>query len=295
MGEESQMTIVTTAAPPTTTTGGHPTATGTPPGLGPEHTSRQRAPIPTAAQPESPTGSGRHAVWLMQLALVLVPAALLGLLYAVSEGFRTEAGHAVAALSAGDMTALRDYILSFGVWAPVVSLLLMVAQALIAPVPASLVTFANGLAFGVVWGSLLSVAGQTLAAAVCFWIARGIGRRPAEVLVGSAGLAAADRWFARRGGYAILLARLVPGMAFDAVSYAAGLTRIGFGRFIAATAAGIVPQTILYAYLGDQAPEYVWVLPLLGAIALGSVLVMVLLGRRRGAEPDPRERTGGSA
>ena len=133
----------------------------------------------------------------------------------------------------------------------------MVLQALVAPVPSFLITFANGLAFGVFWGWMLSLFGHVLAAAVCFGISRALGRVPVEVLVGKTGLESADRWFARWGVYAVFVGRLLPGVAFDAISYAAGLTRMRFRSFIAATALGIFPQTFLYSYLGRQAPEYV--------------------------------------
>src|SRR3712207_8220042 len=57
--------------------------------------------------------------------------------------------------------------------------------------------------------------------------------------------------------YAVFAGRLIPGVAFDVISYAAGLTRMRFRNFIVATALGIFPQTFLYSYLGRQAPEYV--------------------------------------
>ena len=184
-------------------------------------------------------------------------AAVFGLLYLLSDGFRSETNRALGILGRGDIAGLRDYIVSFGLWAPVASCFLMVLQALVAPVPSFLITFANGLAFGVFWGWMLSLFGHVLAAAVCFGISRALGRVPVEVLVGKTGLESADRWFARWGVYAVFVGRLLPGVAFDAISYAAGLTRMRFRSFIAATALGIFPQTFLYSYLGRQAPEYV--------------------------------------
>ena len=183
--------------------------------------------------------------------------AAFGLLYLLSDGFRSETNRALGILGRGDIAGLRDYIVSFGLWAPVASCFLMVLQALVAPVPSFLITFANGLAFGVFWGWMLSLFGHVLAAAVCFGISRALGRVPVEVLVGKTGLESADRWFARWGVYAVFAGRLLPGVAFDAISYAAGLTRMRFRSFIAATALGIFPQTFLYSYLGRQAPEYV--------------------------------------
>ena len=212
---------------------------------------------------------------------------MFGLLYLLLEGFRTETNRALSILGRGDIAGLKDYILSFGVWAPVASCFLMVLQALAAPVPSFLITFANGLAFGVFWGWMLSLFGHVLAAAVCFGISRALGRGPVEVLVGKAGLESADRWFARWGVYAVFAGRLVPGVAFDAISYAAGLTRMGFRNFMVATALGIFPQTFLYSYLGRQAPQYVGLfLVTSGLVILGVAAVAVVRYRRERRKPE---------
>jgi uncharacterized membrane protein YdjX (TVP38/TMEM64 family) len=219
---------------------------------------------------------------LLQLGMLLTVAAVTGLAYLLFDGFREELDRALAILGAGDAPALRDYILSFGHWGPIASLLLMVLQALAAPIPSFVITFANGLAYGVFWGSLLSVAGHSLAAGVCFWIARTLGRRPVETLVGRSGLAEADRWFTRRGAVAVFLARLIPGVGFDAVSYAAGLSGITFGRFMLATTIGMVPQAFLYSYLGQNASQYFWHLVAANASLTGGLVLVGLVRHRRG-------------
>lgn len=207
---------------------------------------------------------------------------LLGLLatYTLLPAFRSEVDRAAAILSRGDVAGLRDYILSYGLWAPAVSTLLMVLQALAAPLPAFLLAFANGLAFGALWGGALSLASATLAAAVCFWVARSLGRRPVEALVGRTGLEAADRWLLRWGGLAVLVARLVPVVSFDLVSYAAGLTRLRFVPFVLATTIGAAPASFAYAYLGEQAPRLVWALMAVFVVVL-TVTALVTLARRR--------------
>ena len=225
-------------------------------------------------------GPSARTVGLAPLAPPLAAAAILALAYLLSAGVRSEVGRTVAILGRGDGDALRDYILSYGAWAPVASLLLMVLQALAAPVPAFLVVFANGLAFGVFWGGILSLVGQTLAAALCFWIARTFGRAPVEALVGKLGLESADRGVARWGARGVLVARLVPGMAFDAVSYAAGITRVGFGTFLAATVLGAAPQSFLYAYLGQSAPRFAWAL-LAATVLVGGAVAATACHRRR--------------
>jgi uncharacterized membrane protein YdjX (TVP38/TMEM64 family) len=222
-----------------------------------------------------------RAVRLLRLAVLLVAAGLFGLLYLVSSGFRSEVNQALGLLGRGDIVGLRDYILSFGLWAPVASCFLMVLQALVAPVPSFLITFANGLAFGVFWGWMLSLFGHVLAAAVCFGISRSLGRVPVEVLVGRTGLQSADRWFARWGVYAVFVGRLIPGVAFDVISYAAGLTRMRFRNFIFATTLGIFPQTFLYSYLGQRAPEYVGLFLVTSGLVVAGVVAFAVVRYRR--------------
>jgi len=228
---------------------------------------------------------GPKTIRWVRFALGLVVLAAFGLAYLLSDGFRAEVDRAVTILGRGDVAGLRDYILSFGAWAPIVSALLMVLQALVAPLPAFVLTFANGLAFGTFWGGMLSLVSASLAAAVSFWIARSLGRGPVEALVGREHLGAADRWFLRWGAYAILVARLVPLVSFDIISYAAGLTRMGFWRFMLATAVGMTPATFIYAYLGGKAPQYVQVLVVVfGVVIAGSVVAALLRRRRRGKQ-----------
>jgi uncharacterized membrane protein YdjX (TVP38/TMEM64 family) len=238
-----------------------------------------------------PAGLDARTIRWLRLLLLASAAAVFGLLYLLSDGFRSETNRAISILGHGDIAGLRDYIVSFGLWAPVASCFLMVLQALVAPVPSFLITFANGLAFGVFWGWMLSVFGHVLAASVCFGISRALGRVPVEVLVGKAGLESADRWFARWGVYAVFAGRLLPGVAFDAISYAAGLTNMRFRNFLAATTLGIVPQTFLYSYLGRQAPEYVGLFLVTTGIFLLAVIAVAAARyrrERRRQEHDPR-------
>lgn len=89
-------------------------------------------------------------------------------------------------------------------------------------------------------------------AAVCFYIARILGRDAAEKLTSKAGLQQIDVFFEKYGRMSILIARLLPFMSFDIVSYAAGLTSMSFGSFMVATGIGQLPATIVYSYVGGM-------------------------------------------
>lgn len=202
----------------------------------------------------------------------MLAIAIFGALsYLLIPAVQHETTRALSILLAGNGAEISSYLRSFGVWAPIASLSLMVLQAVAAPVPSVLITFANSLAFGVFWGGLLTVAGQTLAAAVCFGIARTLGRDAVAAMAGTLGLTTIDRWLTRWGAPGIAIARLIPGLSFDLISYAAGLTGMRSGPFLLATAVGGAPQAFLYAYLIQSAPQYA------AALAVGSTLAFALL------------------
>lgn len=78
-------------------------------------------------------------------------------------------------LVAGNLDQVIKLIRSWGVAAPLMSVLLMIAQAIVAPIPAFLVTAANGMVFGSFWGALISWIGALIGALTSFYIARLFG------------------------------------------------------------------------------------------------------------------------
>lgn len=91
-----------------------------------------------------------------------------------------------------------------------------------------------------------------LGAAICYYISRVLGRDIVEKLTSKAGLESVDRFFEKHGRNSILIARLLPFMSFDLVSYAAGLTSMTFIPFFVATGIGQLPATIVYSYVGGM-------------------------------------------
>lgn len=151
-----------------------------------------------------------------------------------------------------DIDLAREYILGYGIWAPIVSFLLMILQSVMAPLPAFIITFANAGIFGWVKGAILSWSSAMAGAALCFYIARFLGREAAEKLTSKTALKKIDDFFDKYGKYAVLIARLLPFISFDIVSYAAGLTSMGFWEFFIATGIGQLPATIIYSYIGGM-------------------------------------------
>ena len=62
-------------------------------------------------------------------------------------------------------------------------------------------------------------------------------------------------------------------------------TRMGFGRFVAATLIDVGPKALMATYLGGQAPQYAWVLLSVTGLTMGALTVAALLSRRKQHDP----------
>lgn len=187
--------------------------------------------------------------------------------------------HGLEVLSKVDVQAVKEYILGFGIWAPIVSFMLMILQSVVAPLPAFIITFANAGLFGWIPGAILSWSSAMAGAALCFFIAKFFGRNTVEKLTSKAALDGVDQFFGKYGKYAILIARLLPFISFDIVSYGAGLTSMSFWAFFVATGIGQLPATIVYSYIGGMltgtAKTFVT-----GLLILFSVSTLIMLLRK---------------
>ncbi|MEY7999496.1 TVP38/TMEM64 family protein [Clostridium sp. Mt-5] len=175
-----------------------------------------------------------------------------------------------------DVVSVKNYILSFGVLAPIISFFLMILQSIIAPLPAFIITFANAGLFGWIKGAILSWSSAMAGAALCFYIARFLGRDIVEKLTSKTSIKKADEFFKNYGKYAILIARLLPFISFDIVSYAAGLTSMGFWPFFIATGLGQLPAAIVYSYIGEMLTGTVKTL-VIGLLLLFAVTTLAVL------------------
>jgi len=174
---------------------------------------------------------------------------------------------------------LRATMLAYGRWAIGISIGMMIAQAIIAPLPMNVVTITNALVFGPIWGSLLSWFSTVLGACLCFLLSKTFGRPFAHKIVGGS-MQRAERFFKKYGLHAMFLVRMMPFVPFDAVSYGAPLVGVPFSRFLLATSVGIVPSILVYSFLGNLiAGIYWWVLIALLSIALVGVIAASRLAR----------------
>ena len=171
----------------------------------------------------------------------------------------------------------------------------MILQAIIAPVPGEALMIIGGAVFGFLPAIVVGEIGGCVGALICFLIARKGGRAVVVKMIDKKGLEFADKWFKRHGFYAVLLARLIPFIPVDVISYGAGLAAMNIKFFFVATAIGMLPRVIFYSYVGEFAAkniagiEKIYINSLLALtliVILISVFFYVLKTRRRKESSD---------
>lgn len=110
-------------------------------------------------------------------------------------------------------------------------------------------TVTGGLLFGTVVGGMTAIAAATLGATLVFLIARSAVGGWLVRRAGAIATALADG-FRRDAFHYLLFLRLVPVFPFWMVNLVAALCGVHLGPFVVATALGIIPGTLAFAFLG---------------------------------------------
>jgi uncharacterized membrane protein YdjX (TVP38/TMEM64 family) len=165
---------------------------------------------------------------------------------------------------------VRDWVDGYGVAGPLVFIVVSSALTVVL-FPGPVLSGASGLLFGTALGTPVSIVAATCGAALAFSVSRWWAHDAvAETIANHARLAALRRWVGERGFESVLLARIAPGIPYNLVNYAAGLTPVSLAVFSAATAIGVAPRAFAYTALGGSignlgSPEAIVAICLLAA------------------------------
>ena len=219
--------------------------------------------------------ASRHLVTVTAVGMV----ALVIVLAAATQTGR----HIVEATANGDSRELRRSLRALGVGGVLVLLAVCLSHAIV-PFPTEIVTGAAGFVYGFWLAVPMLLLFWLLSALLAYWLAERFGRPLARRLVGADRLTRAEDMVERGGAGAMLSLRVIPLIPYNAICYAAGITRVPLGRYSWTTVVGILPLTVFVAYLGSrlESPDFsdprIWALVIL-------IVVTVIAGsrfRRRG-------------
>ena len=198
---------------------------------------------------------------------------------------------AVAAFS-GSFSAqrVRDWVEGYGAVAPIVFVLVSAALTVVL-FPGPVLAAASGLLFGTALGTAVSITSATLGAVLAFTVSRWLAHDAVLALAGPR-LLALRAFVGRRGFLTVLYARIIPGLPYTLVNYAAGLAPMALRAFAAATVIGVAPRTFAYVALGGSlgnlgSPEAIAAVIVLVVMAVGGA---VLARRETRSRPDAAAR-----
>jgi uncharacterized membrane protein YdjX (TVP38/TMEM64 family) len=185
------------------------------------------------AAPLGPATSGRSIPWA-KIAIAIAAIAGVVLLGRAAGGY---------------VQTFAQWVNGLGAWGPAV-FILGYAIAVVAFVPASLLTVAAGAIFGIGAGVAYVFAAAVAGSSLAFLVSRYLARAAIEHrLAGNQKFAAIDRAVGRQGRRIVFLLRLSPAFPFNLLNYALGLTSVRFADYLAASI-GMLPGTLLYVYSG---------------------------------------------
>jgi uncharacterized membrane protein YdjX (TVP38/TMEM64 family) len=122
------------------------------------------------------------------------------------------------------------------------------------PLPTNLLEAAGGLIFGF-WPGLVLIWASMLISNICaFFLSKIIGKHYLSTLSNNKFIGFYKKYLDRRGALAVFVFRATMSMPFN-ISYLAGLVQMKWHKFTLATALGLLPETVLFVYLGSLISE----------------------------------------
>lgn len=208
----------------------------------------------------------------------------------ITLGVVVAVGAVVAAALAGQgRDELTEAVGRMGVAAPLGFAGLYAALTLLL-VPGMLLSLASGFLFGPLLGTVLAVVGGAVGATVAFLIGRRLGRQQVRRLAGPR-TERIDAYLRDHAVPSLIIARIIPGMPYSVLNYAAGVTGISVRDYVVGTWLGLVPGALAYAMVGaglddPSSPRF------LGGIGLVAVVLTAgaVLDRRRRRRNGTRSR-----
>lgn len=211
----------------------------------------------------------KHISWQTWLKLGLVAIVVLALIaYLIWD-----------VLAVGPITHLltnRDQLVevvsSWGVFAPIIYIVLQIIQTVVAPIPGQIVGGIGGFVFGP-WGILWTTIGTILGCYLVFRIARRFGRPLLEKLFKKSIIDKFDFILNSKSTSLVLfLIFLLPGFPDDVICYLAGLTKLPIRRLMIILILGRFPVIVVTNFIGEGISTN------LAAVVVIAVIVVLLLG-----------------
>lgn len=211
------------------------------------------------------TAKRQKAVWLAAVAVFLIFCVLVGWYIGVP-----------MIRLAREPEAFREWVDSYGFLGRLLFVGMVVIQVLVAFIPGEPVELAAGYAFGVIEGSLLTMAGFLIGSWLVYALVRRFGVRLVEVFFSREKIR--EIGFLKNPKKAKVIAFIlmtIPGTPKDFLSYFAGLTPITAKQWLSIVAVSRLPSLLTSTITGAAAGQEQYIL---SAVMLAVTLILSGIG-----------------
>jgi uncharacterized membrane protein YdjX (TVP38/TMEM64 family) len=209
----------------------------------------------------------------------IITAAVLGLLMLAGYYFRIPlsemGGKAYDVLT--DREAIKSFILSWGMAAPIVFTGIQILQVVLAPIPGEATGFIGGYLFGALNGFLYSSVGLTIGSLINFGIGRLLGKQLIRKLIPTSQIKQLDKLVHRQGAIVLFICFLFPGFPKDYLCLFLGISDIPFKLFFVMATFGRMPGTLALSIQGASLYQQQYVL---AAVIMAICLISAWLSYR---------------
>ncbi|MBQ3081624.1 MAG: TVP38/TMEM64 family protein [Clostridia bacterium] len=176
----------------------------------------------------------------------------------------------------------KEYIEGFGWKGYLVAVGIQMLQVVVALIPGEVVEIGAGCAFGWLGGTLICLAGVTIASSVVFLLTKRIGIKMVELFVDPAKIDSLKFLNSEKKlKLTVFLLFFIPGTPKDLITYFVGLTRIKLSEFLAISLVARIPSVLSSAIVGHNVIEenYMTSIIVFGVTALVSLAGILIYNK----------------
>lgn len=175
----------------------------------------------------------------------------------------------------------KEFIVSLGIFGPIGVILYSIIAQVFAPLagtPGSLVSLAL---FGIYQTMLYIYIAQLIGGTINFFLSKKFGRPIITYLVGKRFMKDLDQFVRVEGTGMLILARMFGFSIFDVISYATGLTKMKYKKYITITAIFSLFPLVLFTYLFRETDFnstkgiFLWI----GTLTVAAIIFLFFLRR----------------
>ncbi len=203
------------------------------------------------------------------------------LCYFLIPDFKAFINDAISILSSDDEQRIEQWVSGFGAWGPAFIILAMVVQMFLIVIPSVVLMVVSTLAYGPWWGSVISYVAVAVASTIAYFIGLKAGQALIDELIGEKSEKKVAHYIQKYGAWAIMAFRVSPFLSNDAISFVAGLGKMGYPKFIGATTVGIIPLIVLIAVLGQDMGTLKTGMLWVSGFTVGAFLIYLFISERK--------------